>query len=188
MSLTMTPEDICKEYRTSKNRVKQIGVLAELNACTKKEIVEVLKENGEKLPGNVGPRKAALGASVIPGARMEKSEIVKLIMEANNPRRRIRELAEKNACAEADIVGILNEAGVRLPAIEEDVKLTSADINYKETPGAPAPCEEPTMDVEALMRLGVIKMLILKAFGGDRPHDLEEALLLYEDMMRTAGL
>lgn len=56
MSLTMTPEDICKEYRTAKSPLKQIGVLAELNACPKGEIIKVLRDNGEKLPGNVGPR------------------------------------------------------------------------------------------------------------------------------------
>lgn len=56
MSLTMTPEDICKEYRTAKSPLKQIGVLAELNACPKGEIIQVLRDNGEKLPGNVGPR------------------------------------------------------------------------------------------------------------------------------------
>lgn len=187
MSLTMTPEDICKEYRTAKSPLKQIGVLAELNACTKKEIVEVLTEHGEKLPGNVGPRKAASGASFIPGARMEKSEIVKLVIEANNPRKRIRELAEKNACAEADIIGILNEAGVKLPAVEADVKLTSADVNYKEKPEAPEPCEVPP-DTDALRRLGVIRMLIVKAFGGSNAHELEAALLLYEDMRKKAGL
>lgn len=187
MSLTMTPEDICKEYRTAKNRVKQIGVLAELNACSKKEIVDILQENGEKLPGNVGPRKAALGASFIPGARMEKSEIVKLVMVANNPRKRIRELAERNACAEADIIGILNEQGVKLPAVEADVAITSADIYYKETPEAPEPCEVPP-DADALRRLGIIRMLIVKAFGGSNAHELEAALLLYEDMRKKAGL
>lgn len=128
MSLTMTPEDICKEYRTAKSPLKQIGVLAELNACPKGEIIKVLRDNGEKLPGNVGPRKAA----------------------------------------EAD--------------------LTAADVNYEEKPAAPEPCEVPAMDVDALCRLGVVKMLILKAFGGDRPHDLEDALLLYEDMRKKAGL
>lgn len=31
-------------------------MLAELNACPKGEIIQVLRDNGEKLPGNVGPR------------------------------------------------------------------------------------------------------------------------------------
>ena len=46
-------EKICSEYRTAKNRVKQIQILAELNGCTKDEIKKILIENGEKLPGNM---------------------------------------------------------------------------------------------------------------------------------------
>ena len=131
MNLTMTPEDICKEYRTAKNRVKQIGVLAELNACSKTKIMYILTQNGEKLPGNMEPRKA------------------------------------ENAEAEPE--------------------LTAADVNYKEKPEAPEPCEV-SPDTDALRQLSVIRMLIVKAFGGSNAHELEAALLLYEDMRKKAGL
>jgi len=45
--MEMTIEDICKEYRTSKNRKDQINILAQLNSCRPMEIVEILKNNGE---------------------------------------------------------------------------------------------------------------------------------------------
>ena len=50
--MTMTNEEICREYRTAKAPLKQIQILAELNACTKKEIVKILSDAGEQLPGN----------------------------------------------------------------------------------------------------------------------------------------
>lgn len=134
MGMMMTPEDICKEYRTAKSPLKQIGVLAELNTCSKKEIIKILTDNGEKLPGNVGPRKAA---EATPG---------------NVP------------------------------------ELTAADVNYKEKPETPEGRKVPLVNMDALRRLGIIRMLIVKAFGGSNAHELEAALLLYEEMRAKAGL
>ena len=54
-------ERICSEYRTAKSKLKQIGILAELNGCTKDEIKQILVDAGEKLPGNMtvpGQKKA----------------------------------------------------------------------------------------------------------------------------------
>lgn len=63
--MTMTNEEICREHRTAKAPQKQIGILAELNQVPRKEIVEILKEGGEKLPGNYynkAPKKPAAPA------------------------------------------------------------------------------------------------------------------------------
>lgn len=48
--MTMTPEEIARDYRGSKAPLKQIGILADLNGCTKQEIADVLKEAGLDVP------------------------------------------------------------------------------------------------------------------------------------------
>ena len=49
--------EIVRNYRQAKDPKAQIRVLAELNACTKDEIMAVLREAGEELPGEAGTRK-----------------------------------------------------------------------------------------------------------------------------------
>ena len=59
--MTMTNEEICRDFRQAKAGTKQIGILAELNQCDKETIKRILVEGGEKLPGNMvapGERKA----------------------------------------------------------------------------------------------------------------------------------
>jgi len=41
--MTMTNEEICREYRTAKAPLKQIQILAELNQCDKNSSIEVAK-------------------------------------------------------------------------------------------------------------------------------------------------
>lgn len=48
--MTMTNEEIVRDYKAAKAPQKQIGILADLNACSKKEIVEILREAGCELP------------------------------------------------------------------------------------------------------------------------------------------
>lgn len=169
MSLTMTPEDICKEYRTAKSPLKQIGVLAELNACPKGEIIQVLRDNGEKLPGNVGPRKAAAAPALPePGVAPQAPEG----FEVWTPTR------EKKAEA-------------RAPAPD----LTPGNVNYQErkaAPGCEAAQEIAPVDEIARIRAAsqrqrppasafVLRRLIVKAFGGNAERLLEDALAMYVD-------
>lgn len=49
----MTNEEICRDYRMAKNRVKQIGILADLTGKPRKEIIRILQTGGCELPGNV---------------------------------------------------------------------------------------------------------------------------------------
>lgn len=66
MNNSMTNEEICRDYRLAKQKVKQIGILADLNECTRKEIVEILKASGEELPylyqSHTQPRKRTTAA------------------------------------------------------------------------------------------------------------------------------
>lgn len=46
----MTKEEICRDYRLAANKRDQIKVLAELNACSKQKIAEMLIEDGQEVP------------------------------------------------------------------------------------------------------------------------------------------
>jgi len=52
-----TDEEICKEYRTAKDKRSVVQVLAELNACGKDEIVRILKAHGEEVDARWGAKK-----------------------------------------------------------------------------------------------------------------------------------
>ena len=51
--MTMSNEEIAREYRTAKDRLKQAKILAELNQCSKERIVEILQEQGVKVDGRL---------------------------------------------------------------------------------------------------------------------------------------
>jgi ribosomal protein S20 len=44
--MQMTNEEICQSYQQAKHKAKQIQILAELNVCTKEEILAVLEAEG----------------------------------------------------------------------------------------------------------------------------------------------
>ena len=66
--MNMTPQEIAKEYREAKDRGNQIKILADENLTDRKEIVKILKEQGEitdKVPRAKGARaRAEKGAAV----------------------------------------------------------------------------------------------------------------------------
>lgn len=71
--MTMTNEEIVRDYRAAKSKLKQIGILASLNACDNRTIVNILLEEGESVPGQFlqrGRKKAS-----------ERSELVELEAE-----------------------------------------------------------------------------------------------------------
>lgn len=57
-NLSMTVEEICRDYRTAKDKRNQIEILADRNVCTKEAIEDVLRSRGEELPGPPEPRGA----------------------------------------------------------------------------------------------------------------------------------
>lgn len=64
--MTMTNEEIIREYRQAAHPAQQIGILADLNECKKKAIVEVLREAGCKLPGYYDKKPAKAPAEPQP--------------------------------------------------------------------------------------------------------------------------
>lgn len=63
--MTMTNEEIVREYRAAKSRMKQIGILADENGCDNRTIVNILIEAGESVPGNFLPRKKQTARPVL---------------------------------------------------------------------------------------------------------------------------
>ena len=60
--MTMTNEEICRDYKAAKAPSKQIHILADLNQCSREKIKQILVEGGCKLPGNcVGTKTKSKG-------------------------------------------------------------------------------------------------------------------------------
>lgn len=57
--MIMSNEEIVREYRQSKKPMVQIGILADENTCSKREIVAILLEAGETVPKQFLPKPAA---------------------------------------------------------------------------------------------------------------------------------
>lgn len=66
--MNMTPQEIAREYREAKDKGNQIKILADENLTDRKEIIKILREQGEitdKVPRSKGMRaKAAQSAAV----------------------------------------------------------------------------------------------------------------------------
>lgn len=63
--MEMTDKEICQEYREAKNKNQQIRILADLNLCTPREILDILTAAGEisgvnppKLPKAAAPTRS----------------------------------------------------------------------------------------------------------------------------------
>lgn len=54
--MTMTDEEICRDYRAAKSPLKQVGILADLNNCPKAKIKEILIAGGCTLPKQMQPK------------------------------------------------------------------------------------------------------------------------------------
>lgn len=48
--MQMTEVEIVRSYQHALNRTKQISILADLNACSKAQIRDILEKNGEEVP------------------------------------------------------------------------------------------------------------------------------------------
>ena len=55
--MNMTNEEIARDYRAAKSKMKQIPILADLNGCDNKTIVNILLEEGESVPGQFLPKR-----------------------------------------------------------------------------------------------------------------------------------
>ena len=68
--MMMTDAEIIREYREAKTPLKQIGILADENQCSRGKIVEILREAGVELPAVYREKAGAPGTGERPaGAR-----------------------------------------------------------------------------------------------------------------------
>ena len=54
--MNMTENEIIRQYKEAKDRREQIKILADMNLCGREEIEKILKDNGQRLPGQ-NPKK-----------------------------------------------------------------------------------------------------------------------------------
>lgn len=84
--MIMTKEEIVRDYRLAKAPSKQIKILAELNQCDRKTIIQILTDAGCKLPGNCVPNKTPKTRSRgVPLAGPEQVEIPEKLMPEKLP-------------------------------------------------------------------------------------------------------
>lgn len=81
-AVTMTNEEIVRDYRQAKAPSKQIRILADLNQTDRKTIMQILIDGGCKLPGNCGnakkPQKTASKTQEtgkLPGAKSDAGKL-----------------------------------------------------------------------------------------------------------------
>ena len=55
--MVMTTDEIVSMYRQAADKTKQIPILADLNLCKPRDIVAVLRQEGEKIPAAYDPEK-----------------------------------------------------------------------------------------------------------------------------------
>ena len=55
--MEMKATEILASYKNASSKTKQIGILAELNACTRDDIIEILEQMGESVPKRKYNRK-----------------------------------------------------------------------------------------------------------------------------------
>lgn len=106
----MTKQEICKEYREAKNKSQQIEILADLNLCTKEDIVKLLKDEGEEVAVRK-PRKQRQQKKVV--APVINTSIPDFVLDAlyEKLERIDREIKEKEKDYKRIVVFIQSNGG-----------------------------------------------------------------------------
>lgn len=69
----MTPWEICREYRQAQNKSEQVKILADLNMCSKNDIINLLAERGiEHKEGKKRGRKPSAIPKIVGGLTERK--------------------------------------------------------------------------------------------------------------------
>lgn len=72
--MQMDEGEIIREYKQARNRMKEVGILADLNCVTKNEMAHWLRDHGQEVPKNffIGEKKA----NKVPEEVVTKCEVV----------------------------------------------------------------------------------------------------------------
>lgn len=89
--MTMTNEEIARDYKQAKNGLKQAHILAELNQCGVDKIVQILQDQGVKVDGRLtqkgkphaSRRKAAAAPAAAKKATPEKKAPVPSVQKSD---------------------------------------------------------------------------------------------------------
>lgn len=128
--MQMTEAEIVRSYQHALNRTKQISILAELNACSKAEIRDILEKNGEEVPhygnrytGKVKEVTEASGSkrkrtSVRMSERRKKksdsSDLSTRLLKSEEPAGLIKsdESEDVGKCQQEEIAEVVREQGI----------------------------------------------------------------------------
>lgn len=96
----MTNEEIIRDYKQAAAPVKQIGILADLNQCSRQDIVKILREAGCELPKLYDkkkvetPESSALGLGDLVDNDIVR-ELIREKMELENENKKLKALIIK---------------------------------------------------------------------------------------------
>lgn len=108
--MQMTDSEIVRDYKAAAKKGKQIGILADMNGCSRDKIREILLQNGiseAELPSKPGRRSEAEKEVLSQQTKEPAEEVVPEITEAGYPTEELKETA-----------------GEKVPKITEPVHLT----------------------------------------------------------------
>lgn len=117
--MEMTKTEIIREYKMANSKTKQIGILAELNLCTKKEIREILREGGLDVPEPGRKKKTVFGkvVDINQDAPAETEPVVSLAEEPD-----LEEIDAGEEEAEE------NNGTVYTPLTKEDIEVMRGNV------------------------------------------------------------
>lgn len=125
--MQMTVEEIIRSYTESKDKSKQIGILADLNGCTKEKIRVILLSRGCQMPTKGRPKKET------PTEKKIESPAKK--DEFESPLRPIRAVIQKGGVVEVTLRNI--ETGEEVTVNAEERLDSKPDSAYEEKPTLP---------------------------------------------------
>lgn len=91
----MIAKDICRKYNESADKSEMIQVLADLEGCTKRDIIELLKANGCEIPQKCLRGKKSIMPDVVKEALCEKMEKIDSRIKELEPYRQELESLER---------------------------------------------------------------------------------------------
>ena len=84
MQMQMTEAEIVKSYQRAEKKREQIKILAELNACQKQDIRDILEKHGEEVP-KTGNRYTAAKKPEVTEANGSKRKQAKRLLKNEEP-------------------------------------------------------------------------------------------------------
>lgn len=130
----MDKGQILCDYRTAKNHKKQIPILAELNACSKEEIIDILTEGGYTRTFNTNGVDISVKRKEIENRYANGDDVATLAMAYHISKKQIKvllgveETEEKGTMSEQEMIKKLGELTSEVEKLKANKK-SLAEIN-----------------------------------------------------------